>query len=197
MAAKPRILNSSKDMIWSLIPLVVLCAFVAIVSQNCSVGLHGDASDDKTPRFEVTQALRADASTLAFPIRQPQLPASWKPNSGTTQPVGGSMSSNVGWVTDRGAYIQLSQTGASEDDLVVYLSKRGDDDDSEMTKLLGSGMKTIDGKNWVTYASGDTTKVWISNLGDVRLAVLSKGSDAEMTTLAKAVQSAPPLSKRG
>ncbi|MFW0791109.1 DUF4245 domain-containing protein [Gordonia sp. CPCC 205333] len=195
MAAKPRILNSSKDMIWSLIPLVLLCAFVAFASQNCSVGLQGDSSDDKTPPFAVTAALRADADAMSFPIRQPQVPGTWKPNSGTTQPVGTSMASNVGWITDAGSYIQLTQSGADESDLVVYLSDRGSD--ADMAKLLGAGTRMIDGRRWVAYEAGDKAKVWITDLGDVRIAVLSKGPDADLTTLATAVQSATPLAKRG
>lgn len=195
MAAKPRILNNSKDMVWSLIPLVVLCVFVVFASQNCSVGLQGGASDDRTAPFEVTAALRADADTMPFPIRHPQVPASWKPNSGSTTTVGGSLTSNVGWITDAGAYLQLTQSGAREDDLVVSLSDRGSD--AEKSKLLGSGMKTIDGRSWVAYESGDHTKVWITDLGEVRIAVLSKGPDADMTTLASAVARAEPLPKRG
>ena len=43
MAQKPRYLISGKDMIWSLIPLLAICAVVAMVSGNCSVGLTGGA----------------------------------------------------------------------------------------------------------------------------------------------------------
>lgn len=182
-------------MIWSLIPLLLLCVFVVFASQNCSVGLQGDASDDRTPPFEVAAALRADAASMPFPIREPAVPSGWKPNSGTTQPVGGSTSSNVGWITDAGAYIQLTQTAATEESLIVFLSNRGTD--SEQSKFLGSGTRDIDGKTWVAYQSGDETKAWITDLGTVRIAVMSKGPDADMATLARAVQSAQPLAARG
>ncbi|NMO02385.1 DUF4245 domain-containing protein [Gordonia sp. TBRC 11910] len=195
MAAKPRILNSSKDMIWSLIPLLLLCVFVVFASQNCSVGLQGNASDDRLPPFELSAALRADADTMPFPIRQPRVPNAWKPNSGTTQAVGDSTSSNVGWITDHGAYIQLTQTAAKEEALVAHLSDRGTDDDK--SKLLGSGTHDVDGRTWVVYQSGDATKAWITDLGQVRIALMSKGPDSDLTTLARAVQSAQPLAKRG
>ncbi len=194
MAAKPRILNSSKDMIWSLVPLIALCVFIAVVSQNCSVGLSGRADEDRTPPFEISAALRADAATLGFPIRHPAAPASWKPNSGSTQPVGGSMASNVGWITDHGAYLQLTQSAAKEEDLVVFLSHNGSTNDD--TTLLGDGTRPIGGHNWVAYRAENQNKAWITDLGDVRIAIVSKGPDADMTTLAQATLAAQPLPKK-
>ncbi|MGV9710595.1 DUF4245 domain-containing protein [Gordonia sp. NPDC003424] len=187
MAAKPRILHSSKDMIWSLVPLLIICAFVAIASGNCSVGLTGQASDDKTPAFEVNAALAADARDLPFPIRRPATPDGWKPNSGSTQPVGGTRVSNVGWITDVGAYIQLSQTNATEEDLVVNLGEG---------EALGAGTRQVGGHEWVVYTTPDGKKFWITDLGDVRIAVLSRGPDDDMEKLATAVLAQQPLPGR-
>ncbi|NDZ96608.1 DUF4245 domain-containing protein [Streptomyces sp. SID6673] len=184
MAAKPRILHSSKDMIWSLIPLLVICAIVAIASGNCSVGLSGQASDDKTPGFDVSAALEADARDLPFPIREPATPAGWKPNSGSTQAVGGTRVSNVGWISDVGAYVQLSQTDAKEEDLVVHLGGG---------EALGTGTRQAGGREWVTYSTPDEKKFWITDLGDVRIAVLSRGPDDDMTEIATAVLAQQPL----
>lgn len=184
MAAKPRILHSSKDMIWSLVPLLIICAVVAIASGNCSVGLTGQASDDRTPAFDVHTALQTDARDLPFPIRRPVVPADWKPNSGSTGEVGGTQVSNVGWITHVGAYLQLSQTNAKEEDLVTYLG--GND-------ALGAGTKQINGHEWVVYDTSDSKKFWITNLGDVRIAVLSQGPDDDMTRLATAVLAQQPL----
>ncbi len=183
MADKPRILHSSKDMIWSLIPLLIICAIVAVASGNCSVGLTGQASDDQTPEFDVSNALQADARDLPFPIRLPDTPDGWKPNSGSTLPVGGTTVSNVGWISDVGAYVQLSQTNAAEDDLVVFLG------DGE---ALGTGTRTEGGREWVTYANGDK-KFWITDLGEVRVAVLSRGPDEDMSELARGVLAKQPL----
>ncbi|MEE3848912.1 DUF4245 domain-containing protein [Gordonia sp. LSe1-13] len=184
MADKPRILHSGKDMLWSLIPLLVICAFVAIASGNCSVGLTGQAGDDQTPDFDVTTALQADARDLTFPIRLPDTPDGWKPNSGSTVPVGGTMVSNAGWISEVGAYVQLSQTDAAEDDLVVHL---GDGD------ALGTGTRQVAGREWVTYVTAEEQKFWITDLGDVRIAVLSRGPDEDMATLATATLAKEPL----
>ncbi|MFW0784416.1 DUF4245 domain-containing protein [Gordonia sp. CPCC 206044] len=187
MAGKPRILHSSKDMIWSLVPLLIICAVVAIASGNCSVGLTGQASDDQTPSFDVTHALAADARDLPFPIRRPATPEGWKPNSGSTQEVGGTRVSTVGWITDVGAYVQLSQTDATEDDLVGHLGDGA---------ALGAGTKQVGGRDWVVYTTEDGKKFWITDLGDVRIAVLSRGPDDAMATIATAVLGQAPLTSR-
>lgn len=183
MAEKPRMLQSGKDMIWTMVPLLALCVFIVFVSGNCSVGLTGQASDDRIPSFDVEHALQADARDLPFPIRRPPTPEGWKPNSGSTQPVGDTRVSNAGWITDAGAYVQLSQTGASEDALVGYLG--GND-------AMGAGTREIAGHRWVMYTA-DGRKFWITDLGDVRIGVLSRGSDEDMTRLATSVLAQQPL----
>ncbi|GAC70491.1 DUF4245 domain-containing protein [Gordonia soli] len=184
MAGKPRILHSNKDMIWSLIPLLAVCALVVVASGNCSVGLTGGASDDRTPAFDVTTALRADARALPFPVRLPPTPEKWKPNSGSTQPVGGSFVSNAGWVTASGAYLQLSQSGGKEEDLVSSIA--GD------SRVFGAGTREVGGRQWVTY-TGDGKKIWITDLGDVRIGLLSRGPDSEMEQLGSSVLAQQPL----
>ncbi|MFT3715775.1 MAG: DUF4245 domain-containing protein [Gordonia sp. (in: high G+C Gram-positive bacteria)] len=183
--AKPRILQDSKDMVWSLIPLLVIALIIAGIAGSCSFGFGHKATEEKIPDFDVKTALVADADTMPFPIRLPAVPADWKANSGSTKEIGAAVASNVGWITGGGAYVQLTQTGASEDELAPSLGGDG---------TLGDGTKDIDGRRWVAYQNGESHKrVWITDLGDVRLAVVSRGNDQDMTTLAKAAQSAQPL----
>ena len=187
MAAKPRILNNNKDMIWSLIPLLLLCAFIAVVSGNCSVGLTGGSGDDKVPAYDVANGLRADARSVTFPIRLPQTPADWKPNSGTTVALENTVVSNAGYITASGVYIQLSQTNATQDAVVGYLS----DDET----LLGAGTRDVGGRKWVAYGKPDGGRtVWVTDLGDVRIGLKSnKAKDDDFSTLASAVLAASPL----
>ena len=144
MADKPRILNNSKDMIMSLLVLLVLVALVVISSRNCSIGLTGGASDDKTPPFDVHTALRADAGAMPFPVRQPVLPSNWKPNSGTNGRAGDKPISTVGWITPTGFYLGLSQTDAGESALLPSLNPTRDKDgdaglpDSEAIRVVSS-----------------------------------------------------------
>jgi hypothetical protein len=187
VAAKPRILNNNKDMIWSLIPLLLLCAFIAVVSGNCSVGLTGGSGDDKVPAYDVANGLRADARSVTFPIRLPQTPADWKPNSGTTVALENTVVSNAGYITANGVYIQLSQTNATQDAVVGYLS----DDET----LLGAGTRDVGGRKWVAYGKPDGGRtVWVTDLGDVRIGLKSnKAKDDDFSTLASAVLAASPL----
>ncbi|SIR78915.1 DUF4245 domain-containing protein [Williamsia sterculiae] len=193
MAEKPRILNNSRDMIWSLVPLLLICGVIAVVSGNCSVGLSGTARDDKTPAYDVNTGLRADARTMPFPLRLPVTPEGWKPNSGSTDSAGTGTASNVGYVTARGIYLQLTQSDADEGDLVTKLGGTG---------MTGAGTVDAAGRQWVRYnesegdsAAAGTEKVWITDLGDVRIGLSGKADDDDFTTLATAVLAAQPLSR--
>lgn len=174
-------------MIWSLIPLLLLCAFVAMVSGNCSVGLTGGAGDDRIPAYDIDNGLRADARSLPFPIRLPATPQDWKPNSGTTAALENTSVSNSGFITANGVYIQLSQTDAPEDSLVGSLS--GDE------RLLGAGTREVGGSNWVVYAKPDGGRtVWVTDLGDVRIGLMSNnGKEEDFQTLASATLAVSPL----
>ena len=187
MAAKPRILHNNKDMIWSLIPLLLLCAFIAVVSGNCSVGLTGGSGDDKVPAYDIANGLRADARSVTFPVRLPQTPEGWKPNSGSTVALENTVVSNAGYITANGVYIQLSQTNATQDAVVGYLS----DDET----LLGAGTRDVGGRKWVAYGKPDGGRtVWVTDLGDVRIGLKSnKAKDDDFSTLAAAVLAASPL----
>ncbi len=196
MADKPRILNSSKDMIMSLLVLMALVAVVVVSSRNCSIGLTGGAADDKIPPFDVSAALRADAAAMPFPIRQPVLPSKWKPNSGTGGQVGDKQVSTVGWITPSGYYLGLSQTDATESALLPTLNPNADKDGP----LAGTGRREIDRLTWITYVAGDrlapgdgVRKVWVADLGDVRIGLSGRSSEDDFTTLARAVAQARPL----
>ncbi|MGW0037095.1 DUF4245 domain-containing protein [Gordonia sp. NPDC003376] len=188
MAQKPRILTSGKDMIWSVIPLLVICAFVAIASGNCSVGLNGTASDDKRPTFDVAAALDSDAQTMPFPIRRPPTPEGWKPNSGSRDSIETHLASNVGWLTSAGSYLQLTQTDAAVDEVEHKLG--GDQVSSD------TGSREIGGHRWITYSTYDGNKFWITDLGDVRIAVMSRGSDDDLERMAGLVLAQQPLTQR-
>ncbi|MFE0752002.1 DUF4245 domain-containing protein [Gordonia sp. NPDC058843] len=189
MADKPRILISGKDMFWSLVPLLALCALVLIASGNCSVGASKDVADSKLPPFDVVNALNADASQLAFPIRRPPTPEGWRPNSGSSEATEGHRVSTVGWLSSGGAYVQLTQSDAPEDVLVPFLGSSGGDFDD----IVGTGTRQAGGRQWVTYETSEGKKFWITDLGDVRIAVLSRGSDADIETIASSVVAQPPL----
>lgn len=184
MAAKPRILHDGKDLVWSLLPLLLIALVVAGISGSCSFGFGDSATDRQIPTFDAAAGLQADANAMPFPIREPKLPADWKPNSGSTRDVGSSVSSNVGWITPDGAYVQLTQTAATEDQLVYKLLS---------DKASGAGVTTVDGQQWVEYTGDGDKRAWIADFGDVRIAVMSRAGDATLKTMASAIVAAQPL----
>ena len=68
-------------MFWSIAPLVAACIILAGVVGMCSFAPSG-VNRGPVPSYDAASALRADALTLGFPVRLPQLPDGWQPNSG-------------------------------------------------------------------------------------------------------------------
>jgi hypothetical protein len=159
------------------------------------------------PSYDAATALRADAATLGFPIRLPQLPPGWKPNSGgrsgidngRTDPATGqklhAAVSAVGFISPTGMYLSLSQSNADEDKLVGSIH----------SSAYPTGTVDVAGTNWVVYdAAGQggagAEPVWTTRLtgpgGVTQIAITGAGSTDEFRTLASATQSQPPLVSR-
>ncbi|MGV9677552.1 DUF4245 domain-containing protein [Nocardia sp. NPDC003482] len=182
---KPRILHDYRDLFWSLIPLVLICVVLAGVASQCSFTTHGP-TQGRIPEFDLRSALRDDARTLPFPIRQPSLPDTWKPNSGTRDTVtgtGGGAVSTVGFITPQGSYMQLTQSNASVDALANHI---------ESTRTP-SGTQRIDDHVWTVFHVQGSEPAWITDLGPVRLLVKGAGDQSAYTTLATAAAAAPPV----
>ncbi|ORW87987.1 hypothetical protein AWB92_23165 [Mycobacterium sp. IEC1808] len=204
--AKPRLLQDGRDMFWSLMPLVIGCILLAGLVGMCSFQPVG-TNKGAIPSYDAAGALRADAQALGFPIRLPQLPAGWRPNSGgrggidngRTDPSTGQRShaatSTVGYISPTGMYLGLIQSNADEDKLVG----------SVHPSAFPTGAVDVDGVNWVVYRGAgqkgsDTEPVWTTRLtgpaGATQIAITGAGSPDEFRTLASATQTASPLPAR-
>jgi Protein of unknown function (DUF4245) len=204
-AAKPRLLQDGRDMFWSLMPLVLGCIVLAGLVGMCSFQLGG--TKGKIPSYNAAAALRADAATLGFPIRLPQLPAGWQANSGSrggiangrTDPSTGqhlnAPTSTVGFISPTGMYLSLTQSNADEDKLVGSIH----------SSAYPTGTVDVAGTNWIVYRSADqngadTEPVWTTRLtgpaGATQIAITGAGSTDQFRTLASATQSQPPLPSR-
>jgi hypothetical protein len=159
------------------------------------------------PSYDAAAALRADAQTLGFAIRLPQLPAGWQPNSGgrggiesgRTDPATGqrlnAATSTVGYISPTGMYLSLTQSNADEDKLVGSIH----------SSAYPTGTVDVDGTNWVVYRGAgqngaEAEPVWTTRLagpaGATQVAITGAGSADEFRTLASATQSQPPLPNR-
>ncbi|MEE6175881.1 DUF4245 domain-containing protein [Mycobacterium sp. 050134] len=199
-------LQDGRDMFWSLAPLVIACILLAGLVGMCSFQ-PGSANKVPIPAYDAAGALRADAQALGFPIRQPQLPAGWRANSGSrgfiqsgrTDPATGqrlnAATSVVGFISPTGMYLSLTQSNADEDKLVGSIHP----------SAYPTGAVQVDGTNWVVYQGGgqsgaDAEPVWTTRLagpaGATQLAITGAGNADQFRTLAAATQSQPPLPAR-
>ncbi|MFC9996644.1 DUF4245 domain-containing protein [Nocardia sp. NPDC127526] len=182
---KPRILNDWKDLLWSLLPLVLICLVIAGVASQCTFTANGP-TQGQIPHLDVDKALADDAKLMPFPIRKPALAADWKPNSGkrdTITGAGGGEVSTVGYITPQGSYMQLTQTNATEEALAKQVTGT----------RYATGAEQIGDRKWVVYAEPGTESAWITDFGDVRVLIKGAGNPNAFKTLATAVGSAQPL----
>lgn len=180
---KPRILQGSRDMVWSLAPLIIACLLIAGLVGQCSWS-PGGPKDGPIPHFDAAAALQGDAALLDFPIRLPDVPDEWTPNSGSRRDIGSSVATTVGFVTAERLYLQLTQSDAGVDELAEAYA-----DGSPQR----AGEQQVGGADWTVFTDTTSEPLWITDAGDVRILITGSGTDADYRTLAEAVTAAQPL----
>lgn len=179
---KPRILNDWKDLIWSLLPLVLICLVIAGIASQCTFTSKGP-TQGQIPHFDAHISLVDDARTLGFPVREPALSKDWTPNSGSHDKFGEASGSTVGYITPQGSYMRLTQSNAAEEVLAKNV----------VGTRYATGTEQIGDRKWVVYAEPGTEPAWITDFGDVRVLIKGAGNRGSFTTLATAVGNAKPL----
>ncbi len=186
-------------MFWSIAPLVLACIVLAGVLGMCSYQPSGPVAGP-APSYDAPAALHADAVALPIPVRLPQLPEGWQPNSGGrggvdgghTDPATGkamhAVSTRVGYLAPSGMYLSLTQSNADEEKLVASIDP----------DVVPTGVQDVDGVTWVVYTGGEGTEpVWTTRLdgptGPAQVAITGAGSTEEFRTLAAATQAQAPL----
>ncbi len=185
---KPRIMNDYRDLVWSLIPLVLIAVVFAGLTSQCSFAANGP-TQGTIPSFDAAAALRSDAQNLRFPVREPALPENWQPNSGSRDTIaaaGGGTVSTIGFITGAGTYMELNQTDATEELLV----------DRVVGARYATGTRETGGQKWVVYDEPDAESAWTADFGDSRVLIRGAGDTAAFPTLAAAVTAAQPLPAR-
>lgn len=176
-----------RDMLLSMLVLAVAVLVLAAVSRGCSFS-PGGATDDSTsvPVVDVSAELQAAVGQVKFPLREPHLPAGWRPNSDSLSSVGPNgvdQTVQVGWITPDGRFLQLSQSNATALDLVRKAAELSDD-----TPVSSTGTQQVDGTKWTVYPGVRTEQSWTADLGSVRLLVTGNGTADEFRTLTAAAQ---------
>ncbi len=179
-----------RDMIGAMVVLLVIAGVVAAVTRGCSFDPGApSAGRDTAPSVDVSAKLREAAATVTFPVRRPELPASWHPNSSSTAAVGTGAAADVvvrvGWLTPAGRYVQLSQSGGRVPDVVA--TETG----SESPR---TGTVSVDDVTWTTYPSRRDEVAWVASLDGVVVVITGNGDEGEFRELASAVSAAAPVS---
>ena len=183
-------------MFWSLVPLVLACVVLAGLAGTCAFR-PGGITAGPVPSYDAVTALNADAQSLGFPVRLPQLPEGWQPNSGNRGSIADGRTdasgqrlraviSRVGYISPTGMYVSLTQSNADEVALVASIQPG----------LHPTGTEDVEGTRWVVY-QGDGDPVWTTRLaakaGAAQLAITGAGGPELLRTMAAAVQSQAPL----
>lgn len=172
-------------MFWAVGVLALFCLTIAGLAGQCSFS-PGGPTKGPVPTFDAAAALGVDAKELDFPIRNPALPPGWTPNSGNRNDVPGTdggPSTTVGYVTEGGRFIEMTQTSASEEAVVR----------AQAPNQPASGAQTVGGVSWIVYPGEKGEPVWVADLGELRVAVRGTANQDEFVKLVQAYMAAKPL----
>jgi hypothetical protein len=176
-----------RDMLLSMIVLAVVVLALTALTRSCSFSPGGPTVSHSTlPTVDVSAELGAAAGQVAFPVRQPAVPAGWVSNSASVQQIGADHTHtevSVGWLTEARRFVQLDQSNASVTDLVDQVSGLSG-------AVTVQGAITVAGQTWTIYRGVRDEQSWARDLGPVRLLITGNGTPAEFTTMAAAAQTA-------
>jgi hypothetical protein len=188
--------SGMRDMLLSMIVLAIGVLVLAGITKGCSFSPGGPSTDaSAVPTVDATAELQAAAGQVKFPLRQPQLPAGWRPNSDAVDslgPHGNNQAVRIGWITPSGAFLQVSQSDASTADLVRAAS--GADN---ATPVRPIGTEVVSGTKWTVYRGIRAESSWVLDQGVERVFITGNGTKAEFRTLATATTTGPKVAPTG
>lgn len=189
-----------KEMAVAVGVLVVAVLVLGVFTHDFTFNPGGPSTNVATggPSIDESQQYQLAAGQLHFPLRQPSLPADWHANSASLDQVGPNTTNGqpndlrIGFITPAGHYVAIAESTATATDLARQTAGLPD-----ATPMGDKGTVDVDGKTWTIYQGARSEVSWGLDLGEVRLMVSGNGDQAEFTTMAKAVQTAPVLPTRG
>jgi hypothetical protein len=175
-----------------MLPLAAIVLLFAGMAGMCSFSPGAPETDRGTaPTVDAPAELARAARTVGFAVRDPLVPPDWRANSFGLRPVGEDMSGpravRVGWLLPAGGYLRLSQSDATERDLVRLETEQG--------RPAATGSIDVDGVTWVRYPSVRGETALVADVSGVRLLVTGSAPEQDMRKLAAAVLAAAPLPK--
>lgn len=180
-------------MVGAVLILVVIIGVVLAYFGGCSFSPGGPTVDPAAaPSIDAGKKLDDAASSVTFPVREPAVPSSWRSNSSSTSAVGAGAAAEVvvrvGWVTNGGTFVQLSQSGGDQADVVA--------EETGHVDARRTGEVEVAGVTWTTYPARRDEPAWVTELDGAVLLITGSGSETEFRQLATAAQEAEPLPAR-
>ena len=181
---KPRVFQSAKDVFLTLGVLLFAMFLVVGFTGMCSVDPGAPEANGPVQEVDARGILTMDARALNFPIRYPDMPDVWVPNSQRRTTIGQETSVVTGWVIDGDKFISLTQTPAP-----MKKAEQPDDDYREEIRT-----EDIAGQEWNVFEGDDARPIWVTDLGDVRLIIEAMATDDLARQAAEASVKAEPIS---
>lgn len=190
LGARPR------DMVISLLLLLPLVGFMALLGRSCSFSPTGPTVDPNGPaaRAQVNPhpPLGAAARRVSFPVREPATPAGWRVTSVDQRPgPGGAGAVRVSWLTGGGKYLRLVQTAAGTDEGALVTEETAGPPRGPAAPITSAGGQ------WVGYPGGNGEPAWTRTAEGARWLITGSGTPEEFQALASAVTAAAPLPRTG
>lgn len=156
--------------------LVVTVGFTGLCSFN-----PGEPENGPVREVDADAFLQMESARLPFPVRAPESPEGWRPNSTRAGSAAGHPTSILGFVTANGDYVHAMQTDAPAGDLPADGKAR-----------ISAGTVDVDGVTWEVREGTEPNvrRTWVADLGDARVLLEGSANDDEYRTLAKAMQDA-------
>ncbi|MCP2258923.1 Protein of unknown function (DUF4245) [Streptoalloteichus tenebrarius] len=193
---RSRAQHGVRDIVLSLVFLLLIVLAIVGVTRGCSFSPGGPSVDPNAvrPTVDAPAELRRAAGRVPFAVRVPAVPEGWHGNSSGVDRVGDTTPKpyavRVGWLTDQGHYVRLSQSDAAEPDLLRFETGHAD--------AKATGSVEVDGVRWTVYPGQRDERAWTTTLDGHQVLITGSGSEAEFRALASATQAAPlaPSSSR-
>lgn len=167
--------------------LVMVVMMFGVVATTGIFQFRPDKADNShVVAVDAKSFLGMERWALDLPLRYPEVPESWVPNSARRTMIGNQPASKVSWVTEKGQYLELVQSPQPEEVAV----KDWDSHAREKQGTLEAGGVTF--TKW-GFDDGETRPLYVARIGDVTFGISGVATESDFQTLADAVVAAQPI----
>ncbi|WP_235923005.1 DUF4245 domain-containing protein [Corynebacterium lizhenjunii] len=184
---KPKIFEGGRDMVLSLGVTVLMMLVVVGATGLCTINPEETDYARSNP-VDSRTFIDLESRTTDTPLRHPDVPEGWSPNSARRTSLAGQSAAVVGWVTAQDGFVQAAQTSVELEDALKnydgnYRGERSTID--------------VDGTPVQVYASDErgVRELWGFDLGDARVILTGSASEDDFRTLVRAFRAAAPLAR--